>query len=259
MKEIAVFVSWCLLVFFLLLIGGLFEFVNLGNFYKVITSDRTLFSIKLSIVAGFIATAISFCVALPVGYALSRYNFGAKGLLDALLELPIIVPPVALGALILIFLNGRIGNFIQNNIIDIVFTFWGIVVAQFVTTVGIATRLVKTTFDQVNPRYEIVASTLGAKPWQVFLHVSLPIAKRGILSALIVTYAKCLGEFGATITVAGTMPFRTETVPISIFMRLSSADLTGTSVLIMILIFVGIIILWIIRYLVSLSRDLMET
>ena len=117
------------------------------------------------------------------------------------------------------------------------------------------TRMVKSTFDEISPRYEFVACTLGATTWQAFYTVTLPMARRGILAAMILTFAKCIGEFGATIMLAGSMPMKTETLPISIFMRLGSADIEGMAVMILLLLAVGLSVLLLIKSLLDVKHD----
>ncbi|MFN3135504.1 MAG: ABC transporter permease subunit, partial [Candidatus Kryptonium sp.] len=133
--------------------------------------------------------------------------------------------------------------------IRFVFTANGIILAQFVSTAGIATRLIKAAMDEIPIRYEDVARSLGASPLKAFLTITLPLCKNGILAAFVLTWAKALGEFGATITIAGSMAMKTETLPIAIFMRLSSADIEGTVAVITILIIIGLITLYVVRLL----------
>ena len=108
-------------------------------------------SIKLSVAAALLATCFSVLIAVPAGYALSRYDFVGKRVVDLVLEVPMVVTPVALGSLLLIFFNTRIGEILQQSRMGFVFAFPGIVLAQFVTTVGIATRMMKSTFDKFIP------------------------------------------------------------------------------------------------------------
>ncbi len=159
------------------------------------------------------------------------------------------VSPVSLGAVILIFFNTQTGEFIQNHIMTFVFEVSGIILAQFVTTAGIATRLIKTSLDEIPLRYEAVARSLGATPFNAFLTVTIPLARKGILAAAILSWAKAMGEFGATIMVAGSMAMKTETIPVAIFMRLAGADIGGTVVLIMILLAFGMGVLSLVRFL----------
>lgn len=130
-----------------------------------------------------------------------------------------------------------------------VYTFSGIVLAQFITVLGICTRLMKAVFDEIPVRYENIARTLGASPRQAFFKISLPLAKKGLLSAIILTWAKAVGEFGATITVAGSMAMKTETLPTAIFMKLSMADIKGTVMIILILFGISMSLLIFTRYL----------
>jgi molybdate transport system permease protein len=188
-------------------------------------------------------------IALPAAFALSRYDFPGKRAVDTMLELPMIVSPAALGAMLLIFFNNPLGLWIQDHGAQFVFTFYGIVLAQFVTICGVSTRLVKAAMDEIPARYEAVARTLGASPGKAFLTITLPLSRRGIIAASILSWAKALGEFGATITIAGSMAMKTETLPIAIFMRLSSAEIEGTVILILILVSIGLGILYVVRLL----------
>ncbi len=254
-RRLTILVAWALFVFFGILVISLFGFVSPSRLVTVATSARVLFSIKLSVGAALLATGLSLVIAVPTAYALSRFEFFGKKAIDLALELPMVVTPIALGALLLIFFNTRLGTLIQQSRLSFVFEFPGIVLAQFVTTVGIATRLLKTTFDGIPPRYEAVACTLGATPAQAFRLVTLPMAVPGILAATVLTFAKCIGEFGATIMLAGSMPMKTETLPISIFMRLSGADVEGMAVLILILLTVGLSSLALVKTMLHTSYD----
>jgi len=216
-------------------------------FLETLLSKRTLFSLRLSLVVATSATVLSVFFALPAAYALSRYKFFGRQIIDTILELPMIVSPVALGALVLIFFNTPVGSFLQQKGIQVVFTVYGILLAQFITTVGIATRLIKAAMDEIPIRYEEAAKTLGASPLKAFLTVTLPLSKQGIIASSILTWAKALGEFGATITVAGSMAMKTETLPVAIYMRLANADIEGTAVLVLILIGIGLGLLYGVR------------
>jgi len=233
------------------LIISLCWFLKLPILRDTLTSTRTLFSIRLSLVAATVAAFLAILVAIPAAYALSRYRFRCRELVDTILEFPIIVSPAALGAILLIFFNNPFGEWIQAQGMRFVFTFGGIVLAQFVTILGIAVRLLKTSFDEVPSELETVARSLGATPRHAFFTVTLPLARRGLLAAFILSWAKALGEFGATIMVAGTMAMRTETLPIAIYMRLASADIEGTVALILVLVVTGLAALSLSRWLLG--------
>lgn len=248
-KHLAIAFSICVFFLYAGLVLSLFHFYKGSIFFETLTSARTLFSLKLSLITATTATAVSVFFAIPSAYALSRYRFFGSQVIDTILELPMIVSPVALGALILIFFNTPAGTFVQEKGVQVVFTVYGILLAQFITTVGIATRLIKAAMDEIPARYEDVAKTLGASPARAFFTVTLPLSKRSIIASAILTWAKALGEFGATITVAGSMAMKTETLPVAIFMRLASADIEGTAVLVFILLAIGLGLLYGVRLL----------
>jgi molybdate transport system permease protein len=229
-----------ILAFYGGLIASLAYFLDGRILWETLISGRTLFSIRLSAIAATMASILALVIAVPASFALSRHSFPGRMIVDTILEFPIIVSPAALGAILLIFFNNPLGEWIQQNIMTFVFVFSGIVLAQFVTILGIATRLVKSTMDEIPPSYEQVARSLGATPVRAFMTITLPLARRGIIAAFILSWAKAMGEFGATIMVAGTMAMRTETLPIAIYMRLATADIKGTVVLIVCLLLFGL-------------------
>lgn len=233
------------------LILSLSYFLDWRVLTEALVSERSIFSVRLSLVAATIATVLALFLAIPAAYALSRHDFIGKEAADTVLEFPIIVSPAALGAIILIFFNNPVGTWIQENIAYFVFTFSGIVLAQFVTVLGLAVRMLKAAFDEVPVELETVARTLGANSRSCFFSITLPLAKNGLIAAFILTWAKALGEFGATLMVAGSMAMRTETLPIAIFMRLSNADIERTVALILILVAIGLTALYAARRLLG--------
>jgi molybdate transport system permease protein len=237
----------CIFIFYLGLILSLFYFVGGKGFWEALSHPNTLFSIRLSLIAATIATFFAVLIGLPSAYALSRFKFVGKGILDTFLEIPMIISPIALGAAFLVFFNTPLGELIQTKGIFFVFEVPGIILAQFATIAGLATRLMKASLDEISPRYEAVARSLGSSPWRAFYRVTLPLSFRGLLASVILSWAKAFGEFGATVTLAGAMPGKTETMPIAIFTALASANIDKAIVLILILIAFGLIILYSVR------------
>lgn len=232
----------------LMLYGGLIVsltwFLEGATLRETLLSERTLFSVQLSLMAATLATGLALLLAIPAAYALSRFEFFCKGAAETVLEFPIIVSPAALGAIILIFFNNPLGEWLQTHTFYFIFTFAGIVLAQFITILGLAVRMLKSAFDEVPVELETVARTLGGSPRHVFFTVTLPLARSGLVAATILTWAKAMGEFGATLMVAGSMAMRTETLPIAIYMRLSIADIEGTVALIIVLVTIGLTALY---------------
>jgi len=251
LRRTTVIAAFLVLALYGGLILSLGWFLELPTLRATLSSTRTLFSIQLSLVGATIAAFLAILLAVPAAYALSRYRFYGRDVIDTILEFPIIVSPAALGAILLIFFNNPLGEWIQEYAVRFVFTFAGVVLAQFMTILGVAVRLLKTSFDEVPLELETVARSLGATPRRAFFTVTLPLARRGLLAAFILSWAKALGEFGATIMVAGTMAMRTETLPIAIFMRLASADIEGTVALILVLVVTGLAALSLSRWLLG--------
>lgn len=237
----------CIFIFYLGLILSLFYFVGGRGLWESLSHPYTLFSVRLSLMAATAATCFAVMLGLPAAYALSRFQFFGKRVLDTFLEIPMIISPIALGASFLIFFNTPLGEFIQQKGIFFVFEIPGIILAQFATIAGLATRLMKASLDEISPRYEAVARSLGSSPWQAFYRVTLPLSFRGLLASVILSWAKAFGEFGATVTLAGAMPGKTETMPIAIFTALASANIDKAIVLILILVAFGLFTLYGVR------------
>ena len=178
-RRFTILCALAVLVIYGLLIASLFYFFDGSAVLSALSSKRVLFSIQLSLVAATVATGLALLLAVPAAYALSRYRFRGHQAVDAILEFPIIVSPAALGAIILIFFSNPVGSWVQEHMIQFVFAFAGIVLAQFITVLGVAVRFMKSAFDQVPPRYETVARTLGASPSRAFFTVSLAAGPSG--------------------------------------------------------------------------------
>jgi len=169
-------------------------------------------------------SALSSIVILPFGLALAwllaRRDWPGKSLVETLVALPLVMPPVATG-LILLQLFGRrgaIGGFLHDHFdLDVVFTWRAVLLALSVMSLPLLVRAARTAFEEVNPRLEQIARTLGAGDFRVFCTITVPLAARGIAGGLMLAFARALGEFGATIMVAGNIPGRTSTLSLAIF------------------------------------------
>src|SRR5262245_30389362 len=161
-------------------------------------------------------SALSTVVILPFGLAvawlLSRREWPGKSIVETLISLPLVMPPVATGLILLKLLGrrGTIGGFFHDTFdLDIVFTWRGVLIALGVMSFPLLARSARVAFEEINPRFEQIARTLGAGEGRVFFTITVPLAMRGILSGMILAFARALGEFGATIMVAGNIPGRT--------------------------------------------------
>ena len=233
------------------LILSLLAYTDLKTVSSTLLSDEVLFAIRLSLITATIATLISMIVAIPVAYAISQTQFLGKSIVDTILDLPIVVSPIALGAALLVFFNTPLGTGIENRLIRFVFEVPGIILAQFTVINALAVRLLKSTFDSINPRYEQVGRTLGYSKMQVFYRVTLPLARNGLIAAAVLTWARAIGEFGATVTLAGAMKMKTETLPVAIFLNLATANVEKAVAVIFVLIAIATIALIILRKMTS--------
>jgi len=169
-------------------------------------------------------SALSTLSILPFGlalaWALARRDWPGKSVVETLASLPLVLPPVATGLLLLKLFGrrGTIGGFLHGQFdLDVIFTWRAVLLALGVMSLPLLVRSARVAFEEVNPRYEQIARTLGAGPWRVFFTIIVPLAARGIMAGLILAFARALGEFGATIMVAGNIPGRTTTLSLAIF------------------------------------------
>ena len=240
-----------LAILFLGIIVSMLAYTHWDTFISALFSKEILFAIRLSVTTATVAATISILIAVPVAYAISRANFPGKNIVDSLLDLPIVISPVALGAALLVFFNTPVGAAINNHVIKFVFTVPGIILAQITVISALAVRLLKSTFDSIDPRYEQVARTLGCSKPEAFFRVTLPLARDGLIASGILTWARAIGEFGATVMLAGATAMKTETLPTAIFLSLASADVEKAIAVIFVLIVIAITALLVIRKIIG--------
>ena len=175
-------------------------------------------------VAGFtagmaaLATAVMLPPGLAVAWVLARRRFPGHAVLETLVSLPLVLPPVATGLILITVLGRRgvLGGLLERMGVEVMFTWRAVVVAMAVMGLPLLVRSARAGFEQVDRRYEQIAATLGARPARVFFTVSLPLARRGVLAGSLLGFSRALGEFGATIMVAGALP-GTRTIAVAIY------------------------------------------
>lgn len=224
-------------------------YINKKAVVTVLTSNFIRHALWLSIWTSFTATFIALLFAVPMGYTLSRFRFPGRTLVDSVIELPIIFPPLVAGLTLLVFFSQSvIGRWIQENAgIEFVFQPKGIVLCQFVVAASFAIRSAKTSFGDVDRRYENVALTLGCTPWGSFWRVSLPLALHGIIAGGILTWARAFGLFGPLMIFVGSFRGRTEVLSTTIFLEQSIGNLEVALAVALVMILVALIALTIIH------------
>jgi len=174
---------------------------------------------RFTVLMASIATVLVLPPAIAVGWLLARRNFHGKTLLETIVSLPLVLPPVASG-LLLLWVFGRrspVGRALDAAGIEIIFTWKAVVIAMMVISFPLVARSVRAGIEQVDRRYEQIAATLGAGPFRILRTITLPLAARGIAAGAVLGFSRALGEFGATIMVAGAIPGQTRTIAVGIY------------------------------------------
>ena len=183
----------------------------------------------LTLRVGALATAVALPFAIGLGYWLARGDFRGKAALQAVLALPMVLPPVAIGLGLLLLLGprGPLGALWNLLGVEIVFTWKAAVLAAAVVGFPLLVRACEQAFSEVDTRFERVARSLGSSPVRTFVRVTLPLARRGVSYGVLLAFSRALGEFGATTLIAGIQPGRTETLALGIYSRVQIGDDAG--------------------------------
>lgn len=181
--------------------------------------ETTLTALRLTIQYAALATVLVMVPAIALAYVLARFEFPGKNVVAALALLPMVMPPTAVGYLLLrtFATDGPLGPNVLGFDLDILLTGRGVVLACAVMAMPLVFRTARVTFEGVDPRYEAMARTLGYGRIQTILFFTIPLASRGLLAALILGFTRAMGEFGASVTVAGNIPGKTQTLATAIF------------------------------------------
>ena len=195
-------------------------------------TPEELLAVKLSVKVALICSLIALPLAIAVGWFLARKSFYGKSLLEGFIHLPLVLPPVTTGYLLLVLFGtqGILGKWLFELWgIRIAFSFWAAVLASIVVSFPLATRSIRLAVELVDKNYEEAARTLGASAWRVFYTITLPLALPGVISGFILSFARSLGEFGATITFAGNIQGETQTLPLAIFSKMQIPGQEGST------------------------------
>jgi molybdate transport system permease protein len=233
------FMALLLAAFILSVLVSITLHTNEDAFFDSLLTEEVQFAVRLSILTSLISTLVIFVVALPTAYVLARYDFYGRSLIDTLVDMPLALPTIVGGmGLLMLFNTTSFGIYLAENEIKIAFTPLGIVAAQFFVNVPFMVRPFRSTFMSISPRYEYIARTLGCSRAGAFFKVVLPMSFAGLMGGVAITWARCIGEFGAVMMVAGATRLRTEVLPISIFLNMAtgSLELAVSAAVIMIII-----------------------
>jgi molybdate transport system permease protein len=202
-----------------------------------VTPD-TLSALALSIRVALVATLLNAALGIPLAYLLARRRFRGRGLVDLLVTLPLVLPPTVTGYYLIVLLGRR--GWLGRPIYEltgwsITFTWYAAVVAATIMALPLLVRTARAAIESVDRDLERAAFTLGRPEWRTALEVTLPLARNGILAGLVLAFARALGEFGATLMLAGNIPGRTTTVPLAIYTSVQTGE-TGEAVVLVALL-----------------------
>jgi molybdate transport system permease protein len=253
--------STYVLLIILLLLGDAAYMVQGSNWHKFLFENpivRALakpeirYSITLSLISCTLSAILSVFVAVPIGWLLARLRFRGRNFVDAVLDIPIVLPPLVVGLSLLILFQfwpftARIPGVGKSLNELIVYQVPAVILAQFAVAAAFAVRTMKATFDEINPRCEQVALTLGCSRAQSFMRVALPEAGRGMLTAFTLAWARALGEFGPLLIFAGATRNKTEVLSTTVFLEMSIGDLEAAVAVSLIMVFAAVVVLLITR------------
>ena len=246
-------VSLALVALLFLIISGILLGLILYSPLPVIahslTSPEIQFAILLSLATSVASTIICILIAVPVAYALVRYEFFGKRIATLVLTLPLTLPPLVAGiALLLFFGTTPWGRALDSLGFAVIFTPLGIIVAEVFVNLPYMVRIMRSAFAAVNPRFEHVAKTLGCTDTSAFFQVTLPMVRSGLIAGSVITWSKAMGEFGAVLMLAGATTMRTETLPIALYLNISTGDVDLAVAAATILILISLITLCVVEY-----------
>lgn len=261
------------------LLGGLYVFLIVAmlvadlffttpeHLADALDSEQIRYAIALSLFSCTVTTILSLAVAIPLGYLLARTNFWGKNFIDTILDIPIVLPPLVVGLSLLILfqvkipltvdpdaakrgvlVNQSLERFLQDKFnIAVTYAIPSVILAQFAVAAAFAVRTMRVTFEQISPRTEQVALTLGCSRAAAFIYVVLPEARRGVLTAATLSWARSLGEFGPILIFSGATRMKTEVLPTTVFLELSIGRLEAALAVSLLMVVVAVIALVITR------------
>jgi molybdate transport system permease protein len=226
-------------------------FTSPRHFADAIAKPEIQYAVWLTLVSCTISALLSIWVATPLGYLLSRFSFRGRWLIDTVIDIPIVLPPLVIGLSLLILFSEKGGNleyYFQRYLgLRITYAEPAVVLAQFAVACAFAVQTMRVAFDQIETRAEQVALTLGARRSQAFLQIALPQAWRGVVAAMTIAWARSLGEFGPILVFAGATRMRTEVLSTTVFLELSVGQLEAAVAVSLLMVVAAMLVLGVVR------------
>ena len=204
----------------------------------------------ISIKTSLLATLITFILGIAVSYLVVHYKGRLKGFIDGIFTLPLILPPTVLGFFLLLICgkNGPVGKLLKLFDTNIIFSWSATVIAATVVAFPMMYRTTRSSFEQIDPNILSAARTLGLSEFKIFYKIAIPLAWPGIIAGLVLSFARAMGEFGATLMIAGNIPGKTQTMPLAIFFAVESGNMSTALKWVAIIVFISFIMIMILNY-----------
>ncbi len=221
--------------------------LSFSEFIATVTRPRVLASYKVSILTAFIASAVNAVMGLILAWVLVRYDFPGKRIMDGLIELPFALPTAVAGISLthLTVKSGWIGSFFARFGIDVAYTRFGITIAIIFIGIPFVVRSVQPVLEKVEPEYEEAANILGASRIQTFFRVIFPEIRPALIAGFTMAFARCIGEYGSVVFIAGNTPYKTEIVPLMIMSELQEYDYASATSIALIMLLIAFAILFV--------------
>ncbi len=238
----------------LLLLAADILFTSPTAFRDALAKPEIQAAFRLTMLSCTASAILSLWVATPLGYVLARFKFRGRWIIDTLVDIPIVLPPLVLGLSLLILFHLKIGEWqleawLRDTLgFPITYRWPAVILAQFSVACAFAVRTMRVTFDQINPRFEDVARTLGCSRGQAFLQIALPQAWRGMITAATLAWARSLGEFGPILVFAGATRMRTEVLSTTVFLELSVGQLDAAVAVSLLMVAMAVLVLLVLRF-----------
>jgi len=210
--------------------------------------DSLLFSLRLSLQVASVATFFVMLFGIGIAYILARKDFRGKELMDIFFTLPLVLPPTVIGYYLIVLFgrNGFIGRYLYGLTgWSIMFTWYAAVLASFVVALPLMIKTSRAAIESVDENLIKASYTLGHSEWKTVVKIILPLSKRGIVAGTVLSFARAMGEFGATLMIAGNIPGKTDTMPIAIYSHASSGDWSKANIMVIIFTVISGIFLYI--------------
>lgn len=204
----------------------------------------------ISLKTAFLATIITSIIGIFISYKMANYKGRGRGIIDGIFTLPLILPPTVIGFFLLLLCgkNGFVGKIFMSFNKNIIFSWSATVIAAAVVAFPMMYRTCRSAFEQIDKNMISAARTLGLSEIKIFFKIAIPLAWPGIIGGLVLSFARALGEFGATLMIAGNIPGRTQTMPVAIFFAVESGDMNKAMIWVLIIVAISFIMIFLLNY-----------